>query len=289
MVCVVKALPEHPEGVQPEGVHPEGVNAEGVQPDVVREQTTALLVEHVAARVNQVLVEAQEDRGRASLALTGGPLVITAIQALAASTRTAEFVPDWSCVDLWWCEEYFLPQEHPQRNAQRAAAASENFMLLSQVPPENVHVIGDSDQFFTAEDAAADYLAELKAAADADGNGGEFPIFDIALLGVGAHQPVAAQMSGSTGAQALDLDRLPEPGRVHEATVVVCGSHQEPSPLIAMTLPLISTSHHLWMLASDAQEVAAAQQLVRNTTAGGSQGLGVSGQFSTVLFTTSED
>lgn len=269
----MKARPEHPEGVPPEGVHPE----------VVSEQTTALLVEQVAARINQVLVEAQEDRGRASLALTGGPLVTAAIQALAASTRTAEFVPDWSCVDLWWCEDRFLPQAHPQRNAQRAAAASENFMLLSQVPPENIHVIGDSDQFFTAEDAAADYLAKMKAAADADGNGGDFPIFDVALLGVGAHQPVAAAVSLSIDAQAQ------ESARMHEATVVVAESPQEPSPLIAMTLPLVSTAEHVWLLADGAEDEAAAQQLVHGTSGEATPGIGVSGQVSTILFTTPEE
>lgn len=244
---------------------------------MVREQSAELLVEHVAARINQVLVEAQEHRGRAGLVLSGGPLALATVRVLAASTWTAQFAPDWSHVDVWWCDELFLPQSHEQRHVQRAGAAAQNFMLLNQMPPENIHHVGASDQFSTAQEAAHDYLAELKAAAEAAGTGGDVPTFDVALLEVDAHAHVGFAASGSAQLGVQD-----------PTVFAVPNLSEADGDRITMSLPLISTAEHVWLLAADADQQQSAQRLLWPRHDGPTPAAGLSGRKSTVLFTTAD-
>lgn len=233
------------------------------------------MVEHAAAHINQLLVEAQEMRGKAALALAGGPWVLATVQALAASTRTAQFVPDWSRVDLWWCDELFIPHEDEQRNSQRAARAAEHFMLVSVIAPENIHVMGGSDQFVTAEQAAEDYLAELKAAADAEGTGGDFPTIDVALLGLDPSSDLAdpwPETTHTTAQEATVVAVPPSPERGHER--------------IIMTAELICTAEHLVHIVADVNHTETVQQSPSGAHHGDGPGRAVTGRVSTVLFTT---
>ncbi|KAA9394983.1 6-phosphogluconolactonase [Kocuria coralli] len=244
-------------------------------PLVETESTKDLLAERIAARVNEVLVEAQQQRGRASIALTGGSMGIAVVAALAASTRTGEFVPDWSRVDLWWSDERFLPDGDLERNAQQAADVSDRFALLVNLPPENVHVMGDSDRFNTPEEAAEDYIAELRAAARAENAEGDFPTFDVALLGMGPDGHVASIFPGR------------EETQIEEPTIIAVRDSPKPPPLrVSMTLPLISTANHVWYVVAGAEKAEAAGRLLKGTPALETPACGVSGRISTVLFAT---
>lgn len=244
-------------------------------PLVETEATKELLAERIAARVNEVLVEAQQQRGRAAIALTGGSMGIATVEALAGSTRTGEFVPDWSKVDIWWSDERFLPEGDSERNAQQAAEISDSFAMLIGLPPENVHVMGDADHFNTPEEAAEDYVAELKAAAQAEGAETDWPTIDVALLGMGPDGHVASVFPGRPETQ------------IAEATVVAVHDSPKPPPLrVSMTLPLISTAQHVWYVVSGGEKAEAAERLLRGTSADETPACGVSGQVSTVLFTT---
>lgn len=249
---------------------------------VETESTADLLAEHVAARINEVLVEAQERRGRASVVLTGGSMGVATIRALAGATRTAEYVPDWSEVDIWWADEQFLPEGHPERNIQQAADAAEPFALMTELPPENVHVIGASDRFENAEAAAADYVAELETAARAQGSPTGLPWFDIALLGVASDGHVASIFPHHADAA------------MREATVIaVYDSPESPPTRVSMTLPLISTAEHVWFVASGSEKADAIGRLLGGTPDEGTSAEEtpageVVGRVSTVLFTTPE-
>lgn len=185
-------------------------------------------------------------------------------------------MPDWSRVDVWWCHELFTPHEDEQRYSQRAARAAEDFMLVSVIAPENIHVVGGSDQFITAEQAAEDYVAELKAAADAEGTGSDFPTIDVALLDSTSHADLVGSWAGS--AQA----------RSQEATVVAV----PPSPeldheRIIMTTELICTAEHVVYLNPDATSTDPVVQQSPPGTHHGLEPAGVAtGRVSTILFTT---
>lgn len=244
---------------------------------VEHEGSKELLAERVACRINEVLIQAQQQRGRAAIALTGGSMGIATIHALAASTRTAEHVPDWSKVDLWWSDERFVPDGDADRNVQQAAEVSENFALLSSIPPENIHAMGASDQFASAQDAAEDYMAELQAAAQAEGSETGMPTLDIALLGMGPDGHVASVFPGR-----------PET-RIQEPIVVAVEDSPKPPPIrVSMTLPLISTADHVWFVVSGKDKAEATQRLLEAGSIAQTPACGVHGRISTVLFATED-
>lgn len=248
---------------------------DGAPLQVETEHSKEVLAERVAGEINKVLVEAQQQRGRAGIALTGGSMGIATIRALAASTRTAEHVPDWSHVDLWWSDERFLPDGDVERNVQQAAEVSQDFALLNNIPPENIHPMGSSDHFDSAVDAAADYMAELKAAAQAEGREADFPTIDIAVLGMGPDGHVASVFPDH-----------PET-RIKEPSVVAVEDSPKPPPVrVSMTLPLISTADHVWYVVSGEDKAEAVGRLLHGGSVAQTPACGVQGRVSTILFAT---
>ena len=99
-----------------------------------------LLAQAVAARLLVRLLDAQADRGEASVVLTGGRIAAAVYRAVRdAPARDAV---DWSRVDVWWGDERFLPAGDPDRNETQARAA-----LLDALPldPARVHPMPASD------------------------------------------------------------------------------------------------------------------------------------------------
>ena len=91
--------------------------------------------------------------------LTGGGVGIATLRALLAGAgRTAI---DWRAIDLWWGDERFLPQGHPERNETQAREA-----LLDHVDLDwsRVHPMAgpDGPDGDDPEAAAERYAAELR-------------------------------------------------------------------------------------------------------------------------------
>ena len=129
---------------------------------VVVHSEPQVLAQAVAARLAIRLLDAQAERGEASVVLTGGRVAAEVYRALGRSP--AREAVDWSHVDIWWGDERFLPAGDPDRNETQARAA-----LLDALPldPTRVHPMPASDGPDGAdpEAAAARYAAELAAAA----------------------------------------------------------------------------------------------------------------------------
>jgi 6-phosphogluconolactonase len=192
-----------------------------------------LLAEAVAARLLIRLLDAQADRGLASVVLTGGRVAAKVYQAVAASP--ARDAVDWSRVDIWWGDERFLPAGDLQRNETQARAA-----LLDAVPvdPARVHPMPPSDgpDGPDPEAAAARYAAGLAAAARP---GSEIlPHFDLLLLGIGEDGHVASV--------------FPEHPAAYESRPVaaVRGAPKPPPVRITLTLPAINTAEEVWLIAT---------------------------------------
>ena len=192
-----------------------------------------LLAEAVAARLLIRLLDAQADRGLASVVLTGGRVAAKVYQAVAASP--ARDAVDWSRVDIWWGDERFLPAGDPERNETQARAA-----LLDAVPvdPARVHPMPPSDgpDGPDPEAAAARYAAGLAAAARP---GSEIlPHFDLLLLGIGEDGHVASV--------------FPEHPAAYESRPVaaVRGAPKPPPVRITLTLPAINTAEEVWLIAT---------------------------------------
>ena len=200
---------------------------------VVVHQSADVLAEAVAARLVIRLVDAQAARGVASLVLTGGRVAANVYRAIAASP--ARDAVDWSHVELWWGDERFLPQGHPDRNETQARAALLDTVKLD---PARVHPMPPSDgpDGDDPEAAAARYAAELAAAAKP---GSELlPHFDVLLLGVGEDGHVASVFPE----RPVDYETRP--------VAAVRGAPKPPPVRITLTLPALTTAEEVWLIAT---------------------------------------
>jgi len=202
-----------------------------------------ILASAVAARLVVKIIDAQAERGWASVVLTGGRIakkVLAAVKELPASDAI-----EWSHVDLWWGDERFLPEGDPERNVTQAREA-----LLDAVPldPKRVHAMPASDgpHGDDVEAAAAAYAEELARAAGPE-NHGAVPTFDVLMLGVGPDTHVASL--------------FPELPAVRETERTVVGVHGAPKPpptRITLTLPAIRSAREVWLLAAGEDKANAA-------------------------------
>ncbi|MFI7605265.1 6-phosphogluconolactonase [Micromonospora sp. NPDC049366] len=199
-----------------------------------------LLAQAVAARLVVKLLDAQADRGQASVVLTGGRIAAAVYRAVAQ--LPARDAVDWSRVDFWWGDERFLPSGDPDRNETQARAA-----LLDSLPldPARVHAMPASDGPAGAdpEEAAARYAAELAAAARP--GTAELPHFDVLMLGVGEDGHIASV--------------FPEHPVHYESRPVsaVRGSPKPPPVRVTLTLPTINTAEEVWLVAAGADKARA--------------------------------
>jgi 6-phosphogluconolactonase len=207
---------------------------------VVVHSEPQVLAQSVAARLAIRLLDAQAERGEASVVLTGGRGAAAIYRALGGSP--ARDAVDWSHVDIWWGDERFLPGGHPDRNETQAREA-----LLDALPldPARVHPMPPSDGPDGAdpEAAAARYADELAAAA---GPGhATLPHFDVLLLGVGEDGHVASV--------------FPEHPVAYETRPVsaVRGSPKPPPVRTTLTLPAINTAEEVWLVVTGRDKAGA--------------------------------
>jgi 6-phosphogluconolactonase len=203
-------------------------------PGVLIHRDAELLAKAVAARLVTRLVDVSAGSGHASLVLTGGGIGTRVLTELAAAP--ARDAVDWRHVDIWWGDERFLPQGHPDRNETGARAA-----LLDHVDvtPGRVRPMPGPDgrDGDNPEAAAARYARWLRDAATPEDHG-QSPSFDVLLLGIGPEGHVASLFPG-------------QPALYEERTVVAVRGSPKPPPIrLTLTLPAIRTAREVWIIAS---------------------------------------
>lgn len=203
-----------------------------------------LLARDVASKLLCALARAQEDRGVASLVLTGGRTGTAVLDQLR--TRQDRDNVNWARVDFFWGDERFLPRNHPERNVKQARQA-----LLDHLPvdPNRVHVMAPSDSTFGADASAAAnaYQALLRA----HGSLGRTPLFDICLLGLGEEGHVASIFPGSPAV----LEKRRE-------VVAVYNCPKPPSTRISLTLAAITRSRAVWLMTTGEAKASAVATLM---------------------------
>lgn len=203
-----------------------------VSPDPV------VLAQSAAARLVVRLVDAQAERGLASVVLTGGRTAQRIYEAVRDSP--ARDAVDWQRVQVWWGDERFLPAGDPQRNETQARAA-----LLDALPldPTRVFPMPSADEAPDPEAAAAQYAQTLAASARPGSE--QLPHFDLLLLGVGEDGHVASVFPGHPAA----YETRPVAG--------VRGSPKPPPNRVTLTLPALNTAEEVWLLATGAEKAGA--------------------------------
>lgn len=197
-----------------------------------------VLAATTAARLITRLLDVQNERGEATVVLTGGALGTATLKAVADSPACAAV--DWARVNFWWGDDRFVPSDHPDRNCLQADG-----VLLSHIPvdPARVHRMGASDRFATPDEAAAAYALELHAAAVAEFEPVDdadqpplLPRFDVLLLGVGPDAHIASL--------------FPEMAGIRDQGHVVVGVQNAPLPppqRVSLTLAAINSAEEVWL------------------------------------------
>ena len=200
-------------------------------PLVVVHRDKQLLADAAAARLVTAIVDAQASRGVADIVLTGGSMGSAILSSLASSP--ARDAVDWSCVNVWWGDERFLPAGDPERNETQAREA-----LLGQVgvDPERVHAIpGPDSPHGSSPEASAQWYAALLA--ERAERGEDVPRFDVVMLGVGPDAHVASL--------------FPEHPALHEQDRTVVGVHGSPKPppmRVSLTFRALCAARDVWFL-----------------------------------------
>jgi 6-phosphogluconolactonase len=199
-----------------------------------------ILASAVAARLVVKIIDAQAERGWASVVLTGGRIAAKVLRSVR-ELRAADAI-EWSRVDLWWGDERFLPAGHPDRNETQAREA-----LLDALPldPARVHPMpaADGPDGDDADAAAARYARELAAAAKPGSS--ELPHFDVLMLGVGEDGHVASI--------------FPEHpvGYATGTTTAVHNSPKPPPTRVTLTMSALQTAGEVWLIAAGPDKTAA--------------------------------
>ena len=229
------------------------------------------LARETARRVVEVLERAQEERGEASIVLTGGTMGTAVLRAVAH--EPAARVVDWSRVNVWWSDERFVPGADGERNGMQAAEAVDSLLDLNW---DRVHPVAASDEVDTAEEAAADYREELATAAGLEGRE-RLPLFDLALLSLGPDTHVASLFPGRSEV---------------EATTAVLAVHDSPKPpptRVTMSLPAINSARRVWLLVAGSAKAEALATIRRpGVTAHEAPGSAVHGQRETLVLVTED-
>jgi 6-phosphogluconolactonase len=203
-------------------------------------------VEEIArVAASEVLRQARQtvqEKGFFSFVLSGGSTPGPLYSLLAGDPSVSSAVP-WNRTHFFWGDERHVPTDHPESNYRMAKEA-----LLSKVPVpgENIHPIrsGNPD----AHQAAEEYedtvrtFFRLKA--------GEFPRFDLVLLGMGPDGHTASLFPGTEALQ--ERRRL----------VVANWVEKFHAHRITMTLPLLNQAALVLFLVSGEEKAETLREVI---------------------------
>lgn len=182
----------------------------------------------IAAEARQAVAE----RGRFTLAVSGGNSPLTMFRALA------DLDIPWEGVHVFQVDERVAPVGHSDRNLTQL---SENLLELVPLPEAQVHAI--PVEFPDLQGAAADYAATLKEIA------GNPPVLDFIHLGLGADGHTASLIPNDPVLDVADTD------------IALTRTYQGRRRL-TMTYPALNRARRLlWFVAGEDKAEALARML----------------------------
>ncbi len=196
--------------------------------------TPEALIQSALARVVEQIHQAIRDRGRCSLALSGGSTPKPLYAALAQQDLPL------GQLHLFWGDERFVPADH----------ADSNYAMVKQVwldpvgfPAENVYAVPTHGM--KPETAAAQYEQTLRDFFETEPE--RVPAFDLILLGLGDDGHTASLFPQTA---ALEVrDRL------------VTVGEKSGQPRITFTVPLINQAREVLFVVAGANKQTALAQI----------------------------
>jgi 6-phosphogluconolactonase len=204
-------------------------------------QSSGDLVRVAAAKITGCLHDAITARGIASLALSGGSTPRSVYELLATEEYRSRI--EWSKVHLFWGDERCVP---PYQHESNFRMVNEALIKNINIPQKNVHRIAGE---LEPREAAGAYEEEVVRLFKL--NDGEFPEFDVLLLGLGEDGHVASLFPNTT--VLAETSR-----RFVDVHVEKLMAHR-----ITMTLPVINHAAAIIFLVSGKSKAAILQEVFR--------------------------
>jgi 6-phosphogluconolactonase len=214
--------------------------------DLRRFSTPQDLFAAAADEVIRTANEAIAQRGRFSIALSGGSTP-RSLYTLIAATAGASLA--WDHMFFFWGDERPVPPDHPDSNYRMA-----NETLLSKVPVPSANIFripGENPDPSAAAEAYEKTLRKFFALAS-----GEFPRFDLILLGMGP--------DGHTASLFPETAALAEKSRLVVATWV----EKLKTRRITLTLPVLNAARAVLFLVSGTDKAAVLKEVLEGNAPG---------------------
>lgn len=199
-----------------------------VLPDL--DQLVQRALEIVLAKIEPAITE----RGRFTIALAGGSTPKPLYAAIATQNLP------WEKIHVFWGDERYVPMAHQESNAGMAAKA---WLDQVPIPAENIHPI--PTQAANPVDAAQQYEQELQAFFHSQP--GEFPAFDLILLGMGPDGHTASLFPQTAALQVCDR--------------MVTVGHKDDQPRITLTVPVLNQARCIIFLVTGENKRPALAQI----------------------------
>jgi 6-phosphogluconolactonase len=189
-----------------------------------------------AKRFLSLGLAAIQERGVFTVALSGGRGPLALFQALHAASKTLP----WSKVRLYWADERWVPNSHPDSN----------FGTARRLFLEPLDAVGSARPVNTGlaspEAGAQDYATRLQADFSSI-----LPQFDLCLLGMGPDGHTASLFPGSPALA------------VQDKLCVNALQPQSGQDRITLTFPVLNASHNVLFLVTGADKEALLLQALK--------------------------
>ena len=192
------------------------------------------LIDRALAIVLDKLNAAVIERGIGTIALAGGSTPKPLYEKLAEQPLP------WDKIHVFWGDERYVPADHPDSNQRMARLA---WLDRIAIPASNIHpmVTNEADPAIAAQTHAAKLQAFFQV------KNGEFPAFDVILLGIGDDAHTASLFPHT--------DAL----RVHDRLITV--GNKDGQPRITFTVPLINHARTVIFIVAGASKQNALAQI----------------------------
>lgn len=193
------------------------------------------------ARANRAI----EERGRFYVLLSGGSTPKLLYRYLSGDSVRAQISPDcWARSYFFWGDERPVPPDHPESNYRMARET-----LLDYLPVPSSHIFRIPGERADPAEAAAAYEQDLRHVFHL--LPGEWPRFDLALLGMG--------LDGHTASLFPHSDALGETSRL----VVAPWVEALRSRRITLTYPVFNNARCVLLLVTGAEKAETLRHVLR--------------------------
>jgi len=215
-------------------------------PDIRKLTTPQELFEAAAEEVVRAANQAVAQRGRFTIALSGGSTPKNLYTLLATNARTS--LP-WDRMYFFWSDERHVPPADPESNYRMAEEA-----MLSKIPVAASNVFRVPTENPDAAAAAEAYEQTLRKFFAVEA--GQVPRFDLILLGMGP--------DGHTASLFPETAALREKSRL----VVANWVEKLKTSRITFTLPLLNAARGVAFLVSGTDKASALHEVLEGNAPG---------------------